>query len=327
MKTASFLLDLGYKTTENDEQRLEEIVQAGLANEEYRMLVQWLANSIKQYVEIDEDISSVDDVQCFGLELSSFLKELCCPYHDLREGPLSERYRQQSDAFMVVDFLAWELATHMILNRKNKAEDFSQTNLQRVEPNTATNLLQISKILQIETQSIIPNIYEQINDQLDNNPDTIKCELLFAPKKKLTVDQWRWIEKNHEELHEDLEIRLQMMLKRLDVLVSCFQWKKEYSSEVAKVYRPRRRIIHELATNMLESDIAFLLAADKSLLTQERVSSSRARGTGKNMFQGYLSLPDRGGTLKTDHVPVMPMWSSREEGHADESLRKKYQKQ
>ncbi|XP_058838370.1 protein FAM98B-like [Topomyia yanbarensis] len=328
MESVRLLFSLGYNTDDNsDELRLEAILQAGLADRAYRLVVQWLAHQIRQYGEIDEDVSSVDDLQCFSFELSSFLKELSCPYKDMLERPLSERFRQQCDALMLVDYLAGELAAHLLLNKIRKAKDTRQSNVLRSEPNASENLFRIFKVLHIDNPNASKNhIFEKINEKLDNNPNTINSELLFTPEENLTIEQWKQVDELNVELLEDRHVRLKMMLTRLDLTVSCFKWKKEYAADVDRMYRQKKRILLGLAESMFDGDISCLLAADKSLLIQERISSSRLRGSGKNMFRGYLTLPEREGKVNISCEPIMPMWSSREEGHADENLRKKHPK-
>ncbi|XP_055533272.1 protein FAM98B-like [Wyeomyia smithii] len=318
MDIVNLLQKMGYHTAALDnESRLAEILSAGLTAATYRHLIVWLTDQIKQAGEIDEEVSSTDDLQCFALELSSFLKELNCPYRELLQQPLADRFRTVNDACLVVDFLAGELAFLQISKQKLKLK--SQITAQ---PNTspAAILKQICSECNVSDNfTYLKDLYESIYESLSSSTN---LKLLFNPKNDLTSEQWEQLERIHTELQMDQNIRLQMMLKRLELTVSCFQWKPNSSDEVARVYRQKRRALVDMQC-MLISDISDLLSADDTLLQQERISSTRMKGIGRNAFSGYLDLPNRGGIVNIDSTPLMPRWSSREEGQPSENLRVK----
>ena len=73
---------------------LSKAVTEGVANPEFTRLVSYVSDQLKELYEMEEtvtDIAGQEDSSSFNMELSSFLRELGCPYTKLTEGAVSER--------------------------------------------------------------------------------------------------------------------------------------------------------------------------------------------------------------------------------------------
>lgn len=328
MDTCNMLLQLGYPLQQGDDvPSLEQIQKAGLTNAHYRDLVCWLTRTIRKYApEIDETVTAVDDLHSFAMEISSFLKELCCPYHRLLDGPVSARYLSEEDSSLLVEFLTGECVTGVI-NQQKRNEELKQQIALVQHPGTPSNaVMQIFQMLDLDVNC--KNEAETFNqiilglDELFAN-DHPELNLLFHPNAKLNDNQWTQLDQFHTELQAEYNLRRQMMMTRLDVTMLGFQWKGDTKLDVAQAWRQKRRNLDALMTNLNRRDISDLLVAKQDLLTIEKVASTRIQGSKKNVFQGNLKLPNRGGVVSIHAKPYMPGWSSREEGLPCENLNRK----
>lgn len=255
----------------------------GISQPGYRALIQWLTAEIRRYGEFDdESVCSVDDEVCFRWELSSFLKELGCPYGALMDVPLTERFREGGDARMLVEYLVGECAALAMVRRQRDQEE------RRFQVSEG-DLLNICGALGLSVEDLrADNIFNEINQRLNDEP--LVGGPVFRPEVNLTAGQWVRLERTQAELLAEYSLRQQMMLKRVDLTMAAFQWKGKDGPAVALTYRKWRRHLVDLIESFSTADISTLLAADEELLRQERVSSTRLKGTGKNAFQGYLTV-------------------------------------
>ncbi|XP_065089850.1 protein FAM98B-like, partial [Ochlerotatus camptorhynchus] len=320
-----------YTPTESgDASSLGEKLRIGLSDNDYREIVLWLTEQIKHHTEIDETVSSVDDLPCFALEISSFLKELACPYHSLLEGPMSARFRSEYDALLLVDYLVGECIAGLIGNQK-RDEEQREFQLQIQTSTPSNELRQMFDHLNLDVQNVpssVGEIFDLMHNRLNELTDVhTQSDLLFRPETDLTDDQWARLDRCHADLQEEYNLRRVMMTTRLDLTMASFQWKANTSLEVARVCRQRKRNISALADSLSKRDISDLLVTTRDLLRLEKVTSTRFKGSRKNVFQGNLVIPNRGGVVSVQAKPWMPVWSSREEGQPCENLRQKYRKQ
>lgn len=331
METCDLLVQLGYNLPSDCATSLECLQNAGISDRDYRELVRWLACAIKQYTPgIDETVSSVDDLHSFAMEISSFLKELGCPYHRLLEGPISARYRSEDDSTLLVDFLTGECMTGVIIQQRQNEEKKYQSNLSQIIDTPLNTIMQLCRSLSVdvncnETEICVTDVFDQMIDRMESTSQPVP-ELLFRPNVKLSDDQWTHLNQCHTDLQEEYNLRRKLMMTRLDVTMIGFQWKGATKLDVAQIWRHRKRYLSSLVTRLNQMDISYLLVADRNLLIVEKVVSTRIQGSKNNVFQGNLKLPHRGGTVSIDQKPHMPLWSSREEGQPCENLRKKQPK-
>lgn len=74
--------------------------------------------------------NSASDVSTFNLEISSFLKELPCPYRNLTGGLIEERFKSVENKLDLLEFLTTELEAAQIASLNNPQIIKSSNSLQ-----------------------------------------------------------------------------------------------------------------------------------------------------------------------------------------------------
>lgn len=81
-----------------------------------------MSNELKNLCSLDEHVNPIkgsEDSVSFLLELSSFLKEIGCPYESLTQGHMSDRLNNDHDKILVVEFLVTELMSARMVAASN----------------------------------------------------------------------------------------------------------------------------------------------------------------------------------------------------------------
>lgn len=116
-------LFLRYKGPLNEKSCLLSALEEGPKCVEYTNVVSFLTNELKVLCNIDEQVNSItnpEDSITFLLELSSFLKELGCPYKSLTHGHISDRFDNIPDRLLLLNYLSNELMAARILREKRR---------------------------------------------------------------------------------------------------------------------------------------------------------------------------------------------------------------
>lgn len=103
---------------------LKKAVAGGPKSIDYTGLVHFLSNGLREICNLDECVqatNSPDDSAHFLLELSSFLKELNCPFQSLMQGHMSDRLSTVYDKMILLDYLIKELLAAR-LSKANKPD-------------------------------------------------------------------------------------------------------------------------------------------------------------------------------------------------------------
>lgn len=91
---------------------LMNAVSGGPKNVDYTEVVNYLTNELRELCCIDECVNPIknpEDSSHFLLELSSFLRELQCPFHNLTQGHVTDRLSTEYDKLLLLDYLVSEL--------------------------------------------------------------------------------------------------------------------------------------------------------------------------------------------------------------------------
>lgn len=118
-----------YTASHADANQLDEILAVGLAHTKFRQIVQYLTDELRTLGALEECISNSNgaadgDVSGFVLELSSFLKELQCPFQAFCGGPVAERFATAEHCALLLNYLAGELMVMRMEHRQRpKQED------------------------------------------------------------------------------------------------------------------------------------------------------------------------------------------------------------
>lgn len=107
----------------------EEIMRAielGTKSLEFTQLVEWLSKELQAINKMESCINALTDVEdasSFLLEVSSFLRELHCPYKSLMNGPISQRLLDVESRRTFLDYLCTELLAARLLYSKSEVRN------------------------------------------------------------------------------------------------------------------------------------------------------------------------------------------------------------
>ncbi|KAF5307881.1 hypothetical protein FQR65_LT18295 [Abscondita terminalis] len=253
------------------------------------------------------------------MEVSSFLKELGCPYNQLTQGPISERLNTIDDRILLLRHLISELIAARIL-QKNQPE--KRINLKLSESPQASDLRKILQVLgypqppaNITMHTLFQKITPTIRNLVQKAPDGLVGNPMF--NGMLSEKQWDILDKIDHDLNEEYLIRREMLLKRLDCTIQSFQWSDRTKGKDAlfeKTYLEKRKGLKVEP----EVNLSDLLAARDDLAVIEKTSSALVRKNTKSSINRVIigEVPDRGGRTSEQQPPPpeMPPWQQRNTG-------------
>jgi len=288
--------------------------------------VAWMSSELSTFIpsleETVGEMKSLEDLHGFRMELSSFLKELECPYEDVM-GPssTSDRFATVSSRKRVLFFLLSELQASRMLVASGKGSQAGKTvKVSLDETANAGRLREVCEGLGLgkPPETITPEkFWAGLNSkakktimELEGNCKGSAIEPLF--EGLLCPPQWATLEDYYKELQVDYKMRREMLLKRLDVTVQSFHWKGQKEKEINREFE-KRRLSMKQNPNVLLSDV---FAARRDLAIVEKTSSSSVRKNTRSKVNDVKigRVPDRGG--RPDEVepppPEMPSWQQRQ---------------
>ncbi|XP_058838369.1 protein FAM98A-like [Topomyia yanbarensis] len=319
----SDLKNVGYDGPFLDQNYASTAITAGSSSSEFQDLVIWLTEEIRILGKLDEKILKSEDSSTFVLELSAFLKELTCPYANLTSGHVSDRLQTYDSKMVLLEFLLAELMAFKMIESLKPKEKTNVITL--FESPTAAALKDISITLGMgKPPNNIPSkvLFEKINVRLDDTIRTagekrLSCPL-FAPKKKLTMEQWNKLDKLQRDLDAEYDLRRKMLLTRLDVTIQSFRWStrvKGKDDQMTERYAEKRKLLDTLQTGSRDTELAALLGARETLAIIEKTSSASVRKNTKSKIQRHIigRVPDRGGRAYEHNPPPleMPSWQTQ----------------
>ncbi|XP_053687363.1 protein FAM98A-like [Sabethes cyaneus] len=320
----SELRNVGYDGPCLEQNYASAAIAAGAQSAEFQELVIWLTDEICILGKLDEKISKSEDASTFVLELSGFLKELTCPYANLVSGHVSDRLQTFDSKMVLLEYLLNELMAFKMIESLQKPKE--KTNVITLfESPTAAALKDISITFGIgKPPNNIPAkvLFDKINARLN---ETIKTagekrlsSPLFAPKKKLTMEQWNKLDKLQKDLDTEYDLRRKMLLTRLDVTIQSFKWStrvKGKEGTMSERYAEKRKLLDSLQTGGRDTDLSALLGARETLAIIEKTSSAAVRKNTKSKIQRHIigRVPDRGGRAYEHNPPPleMPSWQTQ----------------
>lgn len=106
-----------------DSQKLHDAIMGGPRADDFRTLVCWIAKEIHVMMRLEEQVNPNTDINEFLMELSSFLKELMCPYLDFISGPLSDRFPTCESRILLLDYMTTELMALKMCRKLNQNQN------------------------------------------------------------------------------------------------------------------------------------------------------------------------------------------------------------
>ncbi|CAK1549197.1 unnamed protein product [Leptosia nina] len=317
------LNDLGYEGPLSNEVDFSKAIDGGPKSLEYTKLVHILAEEIKKLCNLEETVNVMndpDESSSFLLELSSFLKELGCPYKKLVTGHMSARLQSKEDKILLLDYLVSELmAARMVSVDCPKEKQGSGMNIVMQESPTAKDLKDILITLKfnkpppnITPEILFTKLKAKLKDTIQKEGESLIGKPLF--NKAVTEKDWKQLENTFTELFEEYRLRRETLITRLECTIQSFEWSdrlKSKKDQIQSTYRPKRENL-KLKPNVKLSDF---LAARSSLLAIEKTSSASVRKNTQSEVNKVLigRVPDRGGRPNEQQPPPpeMPSWQQR----------------
>ncbi|XP_054708444.1 protein FAM98A-like [Uloborus diversus] len=318
-KVISDLENFGYESDILSSVKFEEIFNDGLPGMLFVDVVQWLTSQLVLFCQLESHVSPVsgaEDLIGFLVEVSSLLKEMCCPIKCLTRGQVTDRLDSSDNKLFLILYLSAELqAAKMLALKKPKKQPAMKIEL--AESKTAKDLKQTLIALHfrkppdsITTQQLFTELQKKLKMICGTRmPKDIVGDLLFSGS--LTEKQWFQLEHLYQELYKEYRTRRTLLLTRLDVTIQSFFWAdrlKNKSEETMNVYgKKKSQIAVEPSVNI--SDI---LASTLDLATIEKTSSASVRKNTKSSVTKVIigAVPDRGGRPEEQQPPPpeVPSW-------------------
>lgn len=311
---------LRYSGILTSDEAISEAIEKGTKSLEFTQLVEWLSKELQTLYGLESCINALqntEDSSSFLLEVSSFLKELHCPYKLLLNGPISQRLLDAQSRRTLLDYLCTELQTARLLQSKKEVKNVFEIEMD--DSSTAVSLQNTMDALHIRmdfTSNPIlcfSEIVKKVQSFVESMPECISPPILT---ETLTEDQWEFVNTLYEDFLSEYSVRREMLLTRLDVTIQSFKWgegSKGKEKKILEAYMPLRKMLKNKPFVKL-SDV---IAARESHLILEKTSSAELVKNTKSSVNRILipAVPDRGGRPKEQRPPVeMPNWMKRAPG-------------
>lgn len=326
-----------YTADHADVNQLGDLLVVGLPHRQFRQIVHWLTSEIRVLGDLEECLSAenddaaaaVPDLAVFVLELSSFLKELQCPFEAFVSGAADRRFGTPAECALLLNYLLGELMVQK-MQRHQRPKDADRMVIEVTESAAAAALRSILADLNlgqpaadVTAGQLFALIGRRVAETIPRADPKRMGPALFTPTQPLSDDQWATVAQFHRDLDAEYDLRRDMLITRLDVTVQSFQWSDKHPrakrDAIGDLYAQRRRRLEAAESvrgGAMQTGVPALLAARVDLAVIERTVSARTRtvaGVQKHLMGG---VPDRGGrTLEmAAPPPEMPSWTKRTEG-------------
>ncbi|GFS83229.1 protein FAM98A [Nephila pilipes] len=310
--------DLGYSVSE--EVKIKEAIEIGPKSIAFTQLIEWFSKQLQAICNLDSCINAIsdpDDSSSFVLEVSSFLKELKCPYKALVTGNISQRLLDVKSRIALVDYLCTELqAARMVYKKMKKQKAFE---IEVDTSTTASCLNAIQEVLDIKLGenddpiTVFSEIENEVKEKISSDPISIEKPAL---EESLSEQQWDSLNVLYQDFLLEYKVRRELLLSRLDVTIQSFKWgegSKGKETEIKIAFLSKRATLKKIPAVKL-SDV---IASRESVFILEKTSSDELVKNTKSSLNRILisSVPDRGGRPK-EQIPYteMPKWSKRSGG-------------
>uniref|UniRef100_T1JGC5 Protein FAM98A n=1 Tax=Strigamia maritima TaxID=126957 RepID=T1JGC5_STRMM len=319
------LEDLGYTGPLVENEAFKKAIEEGAKSVEYTKLIEWLSMELKVLSKLDDQVNAIttpEDSSSFVLEVSSFLKELNCPYKILTEGLPTQRLLNKTSRLCLIDFLCTELqAARMIA--QNKPQLISKNMQVEIEESTTAADLKSMLITlgfpkppaNITPQQLFTKLENKVKELLSKMPSNYMSKPLF--NGVLSDKQWLTIDEINKQLKNEYRLRREMLTKRLDVTIQSFKWSSRAKARDNDITQAFQAIRNKLTVDP-DINLADVLAARETIAYMEKTSSASVRKNTKSAVNKVMigSVPDRGGRPAEQQAPPpeMPSWQKRSDG-------------
>lgn len=326
------LNDIGYSNESMSSVDNPDMLKSSIENDilEFSRIVSYLTYKLSNLLTLEEKVNPIqsdNDRETLFLEISSFLKEVPCPYRHLTVGPINERFNSNQSKVDLLDFLTSEVLAAKIVSinkPKIKPTIISQKINESEEARALVSILKSLCFPKPPPTVSITEIWSKIENKLKNLLSQLPKGYLGSPllNALLSNEQWKKLMEINQILCDDFKLRRELLLTRLDVTIQSFKWAdrlKKNNNEITDLYHQRRKEL-SVKQNVKIYDI---LAARDDLLNQEKTCSTRLMCRSDLHKIIIPKVPDRGGrTCELEPPPPeMPKFSQRKTSANPQSQR------
>lgn len=310
--------DLGYVVA--DDVKTKEAIEIGPKSIAFTQLIEWFSKQLQAICRLDSCVNAItdpDDSSSFLLEVSSFLKELQCPYKILVTGQISQRLLDVKSRIILLDYLCTELQAARIVYKKVQKQKAFEIEVD--DSSTASSLNAAQEVLDIklgendDPSTVLSEIEDKVKEKISSDPSAIEKPAL---EDSLSEQQWDSLNGLYQDFLHEYKVRRELLLSRLDVTIQSFKWgegSKGKETEIKNIFVPKRTNLKKIpAVKVID-----VLVSRESIFNLEKTSSDELVKNTKSSVNRVLisSLPDRGGRPKEQKPPFeMPNWSKRSGG-------------
>ncbi|CAH1642481.1 unnamed protein product [Spodoptera littoralis] len=315
------LNDLGYEGPLTDEATFAKALDGGPKSLDFTKLVHILAEEIKSLCNLEETVNMMndpDESSSFLLELSSFLKELKCPYKKLVTGHMSSRLQTKEDRLLLLDYLISELMAARMVN-VDGPKDKQAAGMEIVvqESPTARDLKNI--LIALKFNKPPPNItaemlFAKLEAKLKETIQKEGNQLVGKPlyNKALSEKEWKQLESAFNEMFEEYRLRRETLITRLECTIQSFEWSDRLKTKrdvIQSTYRPKRESLKVKP----DVKLADFLAARTSLLQVEKTSNASVRkNTQTDVNKVIIGQIEGAGPMNNNPLPQKCLRGRRE---------------
>ena len=155
----------------------------------FTTFVAQFCQEIRNLIGTEETVNA--DLEDFKLELSSFLRELQCPFDNLISGDSVRRLESHEDRLCLLEFLA---AEHLAAKKVSEMKDGDSGLHDMSNLHGLLCSLKLSDAPNdVQMKVLFPKIIERIQSMPDNMKSLVISQPLFTGGK-LSVEQWKQLE-------------------------------------------------------------------------------------------------------------------------------------
>lgn len=294
------LQDIGHSPPSN----LAELISSTDVSVPFANLIYDLCQEVQKFVSMDESVSRLEDngstvehVNNWKLELSSFLNELRCPNECLVQGDLDKRLSGQTGKLLLLDYLIGEILSMRLQRSNDLGKD-------RVLLNQAVAALDLQ--MRVSFDQLVSTVAKVKTDALVG-------KAIFPFLNELGPDSLAKLEELSASLQAEYTLRRTMLITRLSATLQSFSWSDRMKHQMPP------DICEAIAMRNLEAvssvSLPDLLVARTDLLAIGKVSSKPpdARSNHPLTKVKVGRVPDRGGRPSEQAAPPpeMPSWQQR----------------
>ncbi|KPJ16343.1 Protein FAM98A, partial [Papilio machaon] len=180
----------------SDPDAFSKAIDDGLKSLDFIKLVCELAEELKTLCKVEESvnmINSLEETSSFMLELSSFLKELGCPYRGLISGHMSSRLQTKEIRVTLLDYLISEIMAarmaelpifrHSCMRHDLKYQDLKQPNLGHMSSRLQTKEIRVT-LLDYLISEIMAARMVSVDCPNENQPPNMDIVMQESPTAK-----------------------------------------------------------------------------------------------------------------------------------------------